>query len=366
MVVSTAFAAFYADWRAKKAPRPPLGGTTMSITQVLELHHHHGPRRSSTATRASSRKRKSWLEQEPVGAGLIILCSVAVGAYLIARGFAAARDELMFTLLTLASINFGTALGAFGALRKHEWFDRSWRWPVAACAVVGVIGGLDAYLLLHPSFATGNYEEVFRSFLRERPVFEGAFADVDANAFVAFQGIAALLALMLLVLSLILVVGVWAAVEESVGLRPAWPRRAVRGLVPRRADRTGASVALILLAVLSATACAGLYYNLFKRIPGLFGDDGPTVASVGARPGTKKISVRLTVHEPVRLRVTVRRADGHSAGRATFELRPGSRRVSLYARPDRKRMRRGRYTVSIVVRNEAGDVTRRTRFVRVR
>jgi MFS family permease len=362
--VATVFAALYADWRAKHAPLPP-SGTTMSVTQVLQIHHHHHARRTVAPKRKAKRASRTWTQEEIVVVGIGVLVAVAVLSFLIARGFAEARDELLFGLLTLASINFGTALGAFVALRRYAWFDRSWRWPAAACAFVAVVGGIDVYLLLHPAFATGDYEQVFRSYLHERSIFEGAFSDVDANAFLAFQGLASLLALLVLGVSLILVVGVWAAIEESVGLRPSFPRRAARWLVSHYADKRWASAMLMLLVVFSATLCAGWYYNGFKAIQARWDHDGPAVSSLGARAGSKKVRVRMTISEPVRVDVTVKRGAARSGGRATFELRPGSHHVSLYGRADRGIMRRGRYTVVIVIRDEAGNATPHRRFLRI-
>lgn len=363
--VSTVIAALYADWRARKAPRPPTSGG-MSVTQVLQIHQHHHQHGIARPTSTPRSDRGSWLNGlEPWQVGLVILVGFAVVLWLIALGFVEVRDELVLVLLTMASINFGTALGAWLALRRYAWFDRSWRWPVAACAIVGVIGGLDVYVLLHPTFATGNYEQVFRSFLRGRPILVGAFGDIDANAFLALQGIAAVLTLLVLLVSLILVVGVWAAIEESVGLRPGCLRRGARWLVHRYADKRRTSTSLIVLTVFSATVCAGWYYNGFTLLLRTWDHDGPTVSSLRARAGAKKLSVTMSVHEPVRVVVSAKHGDARFRRRAMFELRPGLHRLRIYGRADRKPLRRGRYTISILLRDEAGNVTRRERFLRV-
>jgi hypothetical protein len=358
--ISAVISALYAERRAQRAPQPPAGGSPMSVTQVLHVHYH-AERTRSAPSRAA---RSSWMDDEPLGAAVLLLVLFAVALFVIARGYAEIRDGLLFALLTLASINFGTALGAIVAIRTHAWLDRSWRWPATACVLVAVIAGVDVYLLLHPAFGVGDYDEVFRSFLRDRSIFEGAFADVDASAFVAFQGIAALLVVAVLTLSLMLVAGLWAAVEESVGLRPGLLPRVARRL--RYADRRWASAALVVFAVFSATMCAGWYYELFKKLQARWDDNPPTVSSLRARTSGSKVTVTMTVREPVRVVVTVRRGTARSGSRAEFELRPGGRRLSLYARTDRGRLRPGRYRVSLVIRDEAGNATRRQRLLRVR
>lgn len=366
LVVSTAISAVLAAWRARNAPHPPQG-TMLSVTQVVQIHHHHyGGRGSARRTRE---RVGSWMDgREPAEiavAVLAVLFGVAVAIWLVARGFAEARDELVFALKTVAALNFGTALGAYLALRRYTWFDSSWRWPVAACALIALIGGVDVYLLLHPTLATGEYDAVFESVLREGSPVKGAVSDVDANVFLAIQGIASLLSLALLATSLVLVVGVRAAIEESVGLRLGFLRRAARKRVGF-VDKRSVSVVLVLLAVLSATLCAGWGYNLLKSLLGKADRDAPTVSSLSARAGIKKLSVGMVVYEPVRVTVTVTRPDGRRGGRSTVELRPSAPRLLVYGRADRKRLRGGRYTVSVVIRDEAGNATRRIRYVRIR
>lgn len=340
------------------------------MVQAFHVHHHHHHHHGGRSGRGSPPAKPSRLDEltgaELIGLAVAFAIAAIVLAFFVARAYVEVRQYLVSALLTLASLSAGTAVGAFLALKRYDWFDRSWRWPVTATALVAIIGFADAHLSLHPSFLTGDYGMVVASVAKQGWDPAEAFVDVDANVFLLYQAIAAVLALIVIVSSLILVLGLWTAIEEGVGLRAGLLRRGARHLVQRGTDGRGWSIALVALALFSAATSAGWTYNGLKSLSAIDDDSGPTVSRLSAETGRKKFSLRLTVEEPVRVLVRVSHGSrvAFSAGR--FELRSGSHRRLVYGRADHGLLRAGRYRIFVVIRDEAGNATRRERVLRVR
>lgn len=294
-------------------------------------------------------------------AGIAGLVVVAVIAWLlqavVANMFVDARGPLLFALFVAGSVTLGLAVGAWLGIRRHLELEKSWRWPLLCGAVVCGLTYVDMWLLTHPTLATGTLDEIIRPFASNQGhVIELARRDSDATAFLAFQGLGAVGALIACVSTLFLLGVLWANVEAQLRVTPALPVRLTRrlfgGLPVGRL-----LAAVLLLAVFSSAFASGAVHRLAGHAS-LSAE--PELRNVRIAADARSILVRAASTEPAVLRADVYRLAKNGkrrdmTGGDSNDCRPGRRCMLAFpAQRDGTTLSAGLYEVRVRATNERG------------